>query len=165
MIQIGVISDTHGEFRLVSQAVSIMESLDIQTVLHCGDVGGTEIVKLFAPFHAFFVRGNTDEAVSLERTVKQEGQTWCGAFGGIELEQVKIGFTHGDSTTLLKNEAKSGRWNLICYGHTHVQDYSIEYNGTRLLNPGAFRRVSTASFATVTVDGDKISIQHIAVHG
>lgn len=163
MIKIGVISDTHGEFRLVSRAVSMLESLEIKTVLHCGDVGGESIVKLFSPFNTHFVRGNTDESVSLERAVKGAGQSWQGVFGGIEIESVKIGVTHGDNSTLFNSELSSGRWNLICYGHTHVQTYTVETNGTLLLNPGAFARVSRASFAVVTIDGAAIRAEHFSV--
>ena len=160
MKKLAVVSDTHGEFRLVSEALSIIQSLDITTILHCGDVGGDCIVSQFALFDAYFVRGNTDVEESLKREVESAGLTYCYTFGAIKVEDVQIGFTHGHSSDLFKKESDSGRWNLICYGHTHQQDYSILPNGTLLLNPGAFARVARPSFAVVTVEGEQIRVEH-----
>ena len=162
MQQLAVISDTHGEFRLVSEALSIIESLKIKTILHCGDVGGENIVSQLANFDAYFVCGNTDVEPSLQRAVESSGLKYCFTFGSLAVEDVKIGFMHGHLSDLLKKEGNSGRWNLICYGHTHTQDYSILPNETLLLNPGAFARVARPSFAVVTVEGSQIRAEHIS---
>ncbi|MBR6435083.1 MAG: metallophosphoesterase family protein, partial [Thermoguttaceae bacterium] len=37
-MKIAVLSDTHGNVRPVSEALSILESMDVKTILHCGDV-------------------------------------------------------------------------------------------------------------------------------
>ena len=160
-MKIAVLSDTHGNVRPVSEALSILESLDVKTILHCGDVGGESIVQMLAPFDAHIVGGNSDEWISLEKAVKAANLDWQGEFGSFQVESVKIGFTHGHLFDRLEKEVKSGRWNLICTGHTHIEDYSIEPNGTLRLNPGAFYRVPAPGFAIVTVIGDKINIEHI----
>jgi putative phosphoesterase len=160
-MKIAILSDTHGNVRPVSEALSILECMDVKTILHCGDVGGESIVQMLAPFDAHIVGGNTDEWISLEKAVKTANLDWQGEFGSFQAESVKIGFTHGHLYDRLSKEVNSGRWNLICTGHTHIEDYSIESNGTQRLNPGAFYRVATPGFAIVTVNGDKISVEHI----
>ena len=47
--RIGVVSDTHGHTVYARQAVRMLESLDVQLVLHCGDIGSADIVEMFAP--------------------------------------------------------------------------------------------------------------------
>ena len=39
-MRIGVISDTHGQVANTLAAVRMLESLEVQAVLHCGDIGG-----------------------------------------------------------------------------------------------------------------------------
>ena len=160
-MKIAVFSDTHGNDRPVSEALSILESMNVKTILHCGDVGGESIVRMLAPFDAHIVGGNTDEWISLEKTVKNANLDWQGEFGSFQAESVKIGFTHGHLSERLDKEIKSGRWNLICTGHTHQEEYAVEPNGTLRLNPGAFYRVHTPGFAIVSVNGNNINVEHI----
>lgn len=162
-MKIAVLSDTHGNVRPVSTALDIIERKGIKTILHCGDVGGEAIVQILAPFDAHIVGGNTDEWISLEKAVKTANLDWQGAFGSLEMESVKIGFTHGHLTQRFIDEVQSGSWNLICYGHSHQENYVIESNGTLLLNPGAFYRVPTPGFAIVTIDDAKITVEHIHI--
>lgn len=45
---LGVVSDSHGHVGNTRQAVRMLQSLDVAAVIHCGDIGTPEIVKLFA---------------------------------------------------------------------------------------------------------------------
>ena len=39
----------------------MFESLEVETVLHCGDIGSMAVVELFARWPTHFVFGNCDE--------------------------------------------------------------------------------------------------------
>ncbi|MGH8164977.1 MAG: metallophosphoesterase family protein, partial [Rhodanobacteraceae bacterium] len=38
-MRIGVVSDTHGHALNALDAVRLLESLDVELVIHCGDIG------------------------------------------------------------------------------------------------------------------------------
>lgn len=60
-MRIGVVSDTHGQVPFTLDAVRMLESLEVDLVLHCGDIGSPEIVALFAAWPTHFVFGNVDD--------------------------------------------------------------------------------------------------------
>ena len=41
---IGVVSDTHGHVDYTRQAVRMLESMDVQRVIHCGDIGSEAVL-------------------------------------------------------------------------------------------------------------------------
>ena len=55
---IGIVSDTHGHVEFARPAMRMLESCQVELVIHCGDIGSPEIVELFAPWPAHFVFGN-----------------------------------------------------------------------------------------------------------
>lgn len=146
--RLGIISDTHGEHTLTRKAVKIFENAGVSEVIHCGDVGTEEIVRLLAQFPCHYVRGNTDSQ-SLRMWVIRHGQTFYGSVGVFLRDDKRIAFTHGDDWVTLEDLIHSGKYNLICYGHTHEYAWRIE-GETRLLNPGAFLR-TTPTVAVVDV--------------
>ena len=64
---LGVVSDTHGQTDYTLDAVRMLESLEVDAVLHCGDVGSAEVVRLFKPWPTHFVLGNVDDAATIRR--------------------------------------------------------------------------------------------------
>jgi putative phosphoesterase len=65
-MKIGVVSDTHGHVSYTLEAVRMLESLAVELVIHCGDIGTAEIVDLFAAWPTHFVFGNVDHSPFLE---------------------------------------------------------------------------------------------------
>jgi len=148
-MRIGVISDSHGRVDCARRAVEMLDSCDVEQVLHCGDIGSLEIIPLFAAWPTHWVFGNVDDQRdALRRAISQQGHTCHGEFGSLELGGVRIALLHGDDLVRLRKTAESGDWDLVCYGHTHVarQDRSGK---TLLLNPGALYRASPRSLALV----------------
>jgi hypothetical protein len=149
--RIGVVSDTHGHTTHALAAVRMLESLDVQLVLHCGDIGTAEIVALFAPWPTHFVFGNTDQdRRELQASIEAAGQTCHDRFGSLEVGGRKIAFLHGDDTRALVDARNSGRYDLVCYGHTHQAEQHRQ-GPTLVLNPGALYRANPHSFALVTL--------------
>lgn len=147
-MRIGIVSDTHGEVWSTQLAVRIFESLHIEVVIHCGDIGSPQVVSLFSQWPGHFVFGNTDDPLLLQDVITAAGQTCHDRFGELELDSCSIAFLHGDDALLLNRTIASGRWNLVCHGHTHVA--AKKQQGTTLvLNPGAVDRTNAPSVAIV----------------
>lgn len=146
---LGVVSDTHGHVPLTRDAIQMLTAMEVDQVIHCGDIGSPEIVELFAPWPTHFVLGNVDHAEQRYRdAIEAAGQTFCGRFGTLELEGRKIAFLHGNDTRRLAAEIQSGRWDLVCSGHTHIASQET-CGATITLNPGAIYRANPHSVAVV----------------
>lgn len=126
MIEIGLISDTHGLLRpQVHEALA-----GVSLILHAGDVCGDTILDelaLIAPVQAVF--GNCDApwdpALAQERVVEAEG--------------VRIHVSHGHEVgrpTAERLMAAYPGFDVIVYGHTHAQRVD-RVDGVLVVNPGA----------------------------
>jgi uncharacterized protein len=148
-MRVGIISDTHGHADLTRPAVRMFESLDVEHVLHCGDIGSTEVIDLFAPWPTDFVFGNCDTDTKLLRAaIESAGKNCHGDFADLTLGGVRIALLHSHDRRLFVASVGSGRYPIVCYGHTHVA--AIERRGdTLLINPGAIYRAKPHSVAVL----------------
>lgn len=145
---LGVISDTHGMTSRTLEAARLFESLAVDAVVHCGDVGDEEVVRALRGWPAHYVFGNVDSPPSLRAAIQRAGKTCHERFGEMEREGRRIAFLHGDDARLLQETIASGRYDLVCHGHTHVA--RLEQLGpTLVLNPGAVYRSARPSAAIV----------------
>lgn len=157
-MRVGIISDTHGQVDFTRPAVRMFESLDVERVFHCGDIGSAEVVELFAPWPTDFVFGNCDtEQRALRSAIERAGQTCHGEFADLEIEGLRIALLHSHDRRLFSASIGSGRYATICYGHTHVA--AIEHRGESLLvNPGAVFRANPHSVALLELPENKATI-------
>ena len=146
-MRLGIISDTHGHVELTRPAVRMLESLEVDAVLHCGDIGSIEVVELFAAWPTHFVFGNCDyDTESFAAAIQRAGQTCHGLFGDLEFDGVRVALLHSHDRRKFRETIDSGDYELVCYGHTHVA--AIDRHGeTLVVNPGAIYR-RTASIAS-----------------
>lgn len=148
-MRIAVLSDTHGSVEQTRKAIRMLESLEVETVLHCGDIGSTDIVEMFAAWPTHFVFGNCDyDHAELRRAIEATGQTCHGLFGELELAGVPIALLHSHERTRFRETIESGKYQLVCYGHTHVAA-TDRHGETLVLNPGALYRADPHSIAIV----------------
>ena len=147
-MRIGVVSDTHGRVDTTRLAVKLFSQLEVEAVLHCGDIGTPAVVELFDGLPAHFVFGNVDDPAVLEPAIRAAGQTCHGRFGGLELAGRRIALLHGDDGRRFREAVKGGEWDMVCYGHTHAAKREVE-GKTVVLNPGAICRASTHTVAIV----------------
>jgi uncharacterized protein len=148
-VRLGIISDTHGQVDLARSAVRMLEALDVETVLHCGDIGSMAVVELFAKWPTHFVFGNCDEHLDrFAAAIRAAGQSCHDLFGDLEFEGVRVALLHSHERRRFRDAIESGDYRLVCYGHTHVA--AIDHRGdTVVLNPGAIYRASPHSIAVV----------------
>ena len=158
---IGVVSDTHGHVAYTRQAGQMLSALEVEAVLHCGDIGSPEIVPLFAAWPTHFVFGNVDyDVAELERAILAAGQHCHGRFGRFELAGRQIALVHGDDFAALASAVEGGELDLVCTGHTHIARQQ-RVGKTLVVNPGALYRAQPHTLAIV--DLEKLEATHIRV--
>lgn len=156
-MQIAVVSDTHGHVEYTREAIRVLEELELECVIHCGDVGSAAVVALFEPWPTHFVFGNVDHhSDQLRAAIEGCGQTCHGRFGELTLAGKRIAFLHSDDRLLFHETVTGGDYDLVCYGHSHIAESHRE-NGTIVLNPGALYRATPHSFALVELPELKVS--------
>lgn len=68
---IGVISDTHGHVEFTRPALEVFRNEGAERLLHCGDIGSPEVVRLFDNWPTHFVFGNADhDRKNLRRAIE-----------------------------------------------------------------------------------------------
>lgn len=160
-MRIAVVSDTHGHVGYTTAAVRLIRQENIAVVLHCGDVGSTAIVPLFAEWPTHFVFGNVDDDTGpLPAAIEVAGQSCHNRFGSLELDGLKIAFLHSDDWELFEETIESETYDLVCYGHTHVAEQH-HVGKTLVLNPGALYRATPHTFAVV--DLPSLDVRHVVV--
>ena len=158
---IGIVSDTHGHVEFTRVAIRMLESCQVEAVIHCGDIGSPEIIPLFTNWPTHFVFGNVDlPPAPMRRAIELAGQTCHERFGAVELAVRQIAFLHGDDGQLLRQTVDSGQYDLVCYGHTHVAEQH-QQGRTLVVNPGALFRAQPHSIAVARLP--LMEITHIAL--
>ena len=148
-MRIGIVSDSHGHVDLARQGVRMLESLEVERVLHCGDIGTLEVVELFAPWPTDFVFGNCDyRREELAQGITALGQICHGVFGELEISGKRVALLHSDDQRTFAQVTTNGQWDLVCYGHTHIAKIE-RIDSTLVVNPGALYRANPHSIAVI----------------
>lgn len=142
--------------------MALFDSLGVEHVIHCGDIGGTEVFDELVGRQCTVVWGNMDlpdsglfaylKTVGLEAPNQVPAKLTLGAktfavFHGHEPECQKA--TH----TL---EA-----DYILHGHTHVpRDEHI--GETRIINPGALHQAKRKTVAILDTATNKLTLHYLA---
>lgn len=139
-MRIGIVSDSHGNQRNVTQALKLLSERKVTLILHCGDIDDASTVWLFAGTPTHFVLGNCDaDERAIQRAAAASGGVFHGRFGDLRLAERSIAMLHGDDHERLRSAAQSGQYDYLCHGHTH-QAGEQQVGNTLVVNPGALHR-------------------------
>ncbi len=135
---IGLLSDSHDDMEAIARAVALFNAEGALQVLHAGDIVSPFTFEVFrdlrAPLGGVFGNNDGDRLLLRERSggalhVQPHFTTLDGLRGVIVHEPA-----------LVKSLARSGDYDFVLYGHTHVPD--IHREGTTLIvNPGKAARL------------------------
>lgn len=161
-MRIGVVSDTHGHVNNALAAARMLEALDVQAVLHCGDIGSPQVPNAFSRWPAHYVLGNVDhyEDELYAAAVTGAGGSFHGRFADLSLGGRKIALLHSDDAKKFHQVTTSGEYDLVCYGHSHIAEQHQE-GTTLVLNPGALYRANPHQIAIV--DLEKLEATHVRI--
>lgn len=156
-MKIGILSDTHGQFEIARIAVKLLTDAGAEYLVHCGDVGGTDMLDLFAGIPSAFVFGNCDfDQDVLRKYASHLGIQCLGDLGVLLLDGKRIAVTHGDNPRLISQAMKSlDPVNYLLTGHTHVR-HDKRSGSVRWINPGALYRSKIKSVAQLDLDKDEL---------
>jgi putative phosphoesterase len=153
---LGLISDTHGHIRNTLDGLRLLETMGVEQIIHCGDIGSLAIPRLFSP-PTHFVFGNVDQDEDdLRSAIHEAGHMCHERFGKLELAGLQIAFLHGDDNRLWGTAVNGGNWDVVCFGHTHRRETRLVGN-TLVLNPGAVYRATPHSVATIELPSRKVA--------
>ncbi len=137
-MKIAVISDTHDHVWNLRRFIEQAKAMDVEHVIHCGDLVSAFMLEEFAGFHAavHLVWGNNpgDRGMVTKMCLGSGGRfIHYGVAGENQFDGLEIAWIHDPH--LAWSLAQTGQYRLVCYGHTHR--WNEEHIGqTILLNPG-----------------------------
>lgn len=152
-----VLSDTHGNRRMIEKLYPLFEENDY--IIHLGD-GNRDMSEVYRAFpdKTFVCNGNCDFETPYSKS------EWI-----IEAEEVKIFACHGhkyrvkSSSDLLKEAAIKAGCSVALYGHTHRAEVE-EADGLIVMNPGNGQRYSSnPSYGYLAINGKKVTATTVPV--
>jgi putative phosphoesterase len=161
---VGILSDSHGDARMVSSAVEVLAGAGAEAFFHCGDIGGEAVLDQLVGRRCWFVWGNldypTDELRAYAEAVGLKAVTNGSA---VELAGKKIGLWHGHEQGFRK-AIRSGALDYIFHGHTHAQS-DVREGSTRVINPGALYRARIKTAAALDLLADELRFHVVERRG
>ncbi|QDU31824.1 phosphodiesterase [Anatilimnocola aggregata] len=158
-MRIGIVSDTHAHLQNAQAAARMLQSLEVEAVLHCGDIGSPAIPGAFSLWPTHYVVGNVDhgEEDALSAAVTAAGGRFHGAFADFMLNGRRIALLHSDDARRFRRVTTGNEYDLVCYGHSHIAEQHLD-GRTLVLNPGALYRANPHQIAVV--DLTKLEAMH-----
>jgi len=152
-MKVAIFSDSHDNIWNLERALRQIKG-QVEALFHLGDVVAPFTVEILAKANlpTYLVLGNND-ADQIGMFQKSNNKfVWVPTgqqFGEVELDGRKIAYTHYPK--LGKLLARSGEYDAVFYGHTHLTE-NKKIGKTLLLNPGAICGIiegkpKTASYA------------------
>lgn len=141
--------------------MALFDKFGVSHVIHCGDVGSSEVFDEMIGRPCTFVWGNVDfpydglltYARSLGLPIPQEVPV------RIDLDGKRFAVFHGHETgfnaALLRLDV-----DYILHGHTHVACDEM-LHGKRIINPGALYRVARKTVATLDTKTDQLTFHEV----
>ncbi len=159
---VGILSDTHGRADTAALAVRALLDRKAEYLVHCGDVGGDDVLDTLAGHPSMFVFGNTDyDRASMARYAQTLGISCGGTRGELDFNGKRAVVTHGDDGQLVKRLLSDQQIDYLFVGHTHVKLDHRE-GRIRIINPGALFRTSQKTVALLDTFADTVEFLTIA---
>lgn len=159
---IGILSDSHGRHLMVRRAMTLFDEVSVEHVIHCGDVGGTNVFDELVGRPCTFVWGNMDDAwgglaaylTTVGLSAPREVPT------RLTLDGKTFAVFHGHERGF-NAAVNSLDVDYILHGHTHTAR-DVRRGATRIINPGALHRAREKTVATLDTRSDELLFQVVA---
>ncbi len=125
-------------------------------LVHCGDVGGVDILDALAGHQAIFVFGNNDyNHTELANYAGIVGIACGGMQGKLAFAAKRAVVTHGDDHRLINRLVREQQIDYLFVGHTH-ETMDRREGKVRIINPGALFRTAVKTVAVLDTLTDKV---------
>ena len=154
-MKLGIMSDSHGRAHVVRQARILLEWAGAEAIVHCGDVGGLDVLDELGGCPCWFVWGNMDDPVpAWQGHVEALGLPWPDGPLELHLAGRRLAIFHGHEPEF-DPALQAARHAYLLYGHTHERsDQRIA--AMRVINPGALCRAAMKTVALLDLDNDSL---------
>jgi phosphoesterase, MJ0936 family len=117
---VGVISDTHNDYKAIYRAGEVFRKVGVAAVVHAGDwTAPFSMLKMRralgpgVPIYTVFGNNDGDRYMAALRVKEANVEVLGGR---------RIGLYHGTADILVEAMARSGMFDVVVYGHTHRID-------------------------------------------
>lgn len=151
-MKIGIISDTHGQTKLIEKTIPYLKECDL--IIHAGDyIDDAEYIHYATDVEVKCVKGNGD--LYTDRGEYELTFDVCGN---------KFFLCHGHDYNVrmgikdLLKVAKRKEIDVVVFGHSHIPVYK-EVEGVLFINPGSItfpRGGSDKTFGILTINDNKL---------
>ncbi len=153
---VGVLSDTHGKTQMAAAAVKLLLEQGAEYLIHCGDVGETDILDCLAGHPAMFVFGNNDwDRQGLASYAKHIGVVCGGQVGKLSFAGKPAVVMHGDDDRAISRVLVEQQVDYLFLGHTH-KPMDSRHGRVRIINPGALSRAVQKTVAVLDTVADDL---------
>jgi uncharacterized protein len=153
---VGVLSDTHGKAKMAAAAVKLLLAQGAEYLIHCGDVGETDVLDCLAGIPSMFVFGNNDwDRQGLAKYAKDIGVACGEEMGKLSFAGKLAIVAHGDDERLIGRVLAEQRVDYLFLGHTHIAMDSRQ-GRVRVINPGALYRAAQKTVAVLDTVADDL---------
>jgi len=140
---IGIISDTHDHLDAMAKAVTKLNELKVELVIHCGDFISPFVVRELGKLNCKLIGvfGNNDgDKYTLTEKFSSLGFELHDGPHTLEIEGLRFLVLHGyrspEMTINIAHKlAETGKYDVVAYGHTHRPEQQ-KIGETLVLNPG-----------------------------
>jgi len=162
-MKLGIMSDSHGRVHAVRQARILLERAGAEAIVHCGDVGGLDVLDELAGCPCWFVWGNMDDPAPAWRGhVEALGLPWPDGPLKLRLADKRLAVFHGHELGFSR-AAQAAKHDYLLYGHTHQRD-DRRIAAMRMINPGALHRAATKTVALLDLANDSLQFLALQAH-
>ena len=168
---VGIISDTHDDLGAVKRAAKLFTEKNVELVLHLGDIVAPFTLRAFhdnGVKRLIAVYGNNcGERLGLRETASRLGYEIHEWPHLVELEGKRFLLIHGvgpveKTRMLIDSLAKSGDYDAVLYGHTHIVD-NRRIGGTLVLNPGEACGCLSGKRTAAIIDAETMRVEVIEI--
>lgn len=160
-VLIGILSDTHDRLEPARAGMNLLAASGAEYYIHCGDVGGEQILDLFTGLPAVLVWGNNDwDRAGLSRYADALGIKVMPSLAEVELDEKQFAVTHGDDGRLVQQLLVQQRHDFLLLGHSHVKA-DQRHGRVRVINPGALHRTAEKTVALLNTETDELRFLRI----
>ena len=166
-MKIAIVSDSHDNLPNIYKALGYIKKQGIDTIVHCGDVCAPKVLEEFAKNFSgkiYLVYGNVDgDHEGFKRVARENPRlTLFEDSGEINFGNLVFALTHYPEQA--EDLARSGSYDVVFYGHTHIP-WEKKVGKATLLNPGTlaglFQKATFAIFDADTKTAQLVLLEKI----
>ncbi|PIN86027.1 YfcE family phosphodiesterase [Candidatus Woesearchaeota archaeon CG10_big_fil_rev_8_21_14_0_10_44_13] len=163
MTKIGVISDTHDNYMGTKKAVEIFKKVNVDFIVHLGDLISPPMLKCFEGIKLKLCLGNNEgELFFLMEKLKEIDAELFRYVCEFEADGKKVAAYHGQSSAIIDALVNCGKYDYVLIGHVHkIRD---ERKGkVRIVNPGTlFLGDNDKTIAVLDTAMDKVEFYRVS---